>query len=59
MDELTDKEKALLKFVISKAQVYVALHYLKDCSVENRHEALKDLTNYLLNSFSFVSLHEL
>jgi hypothetical protein len=57
MDNLTDKEKALLDSLVTKVQNYVALHYLKDCSVEDRHRALKNLTNYLLNGFSFVSLH--
>lgn len=57
MDNLTDREKALIDSVVTKAQNYVALHYLKDCNMEDRHKALKDLTNYLLSGFSFVYLH--
>lgn len=57
MDNLTNKEKELLDSVVTKAQNYVALHYLKHCSLKERYEALKDLTNYLLNGLSFVSLH--
>lgn len=56
MDSLTDKEKALLDSLVIRVQNYVALHYLKDCSVEDRHKALENITNYLLNGFSFVSL---